>query len=128
MLAFRKHFTRQAVHLGSQQVNSPHRMHEGTQFFTAHFHPDELRTLRTGSQKSIEVVIAAQRDPFVHPQHIGDLPFGFGADRENAGRTQLPCAAPQRPDILPVLRPVDPDLKITQIFRDHSSFSGPNSP
>ena len=116
VLAFGKDLFGESIHLGTQQVDRPDRVNKGAEFFPAHFDTDQLGALRTGSQKGIEVFITAERDAFVDAQHIGDLPVGFSADGEDPGSTKLPGSPPECSDILPVFRPEDADLKISEVF------------
>ena len=55
-LTFCEHLPGQTVHLRSQQIETADRMHESAQLFTAHLHPDQLRPLRTGCQKGVEIL------------------------------------------------------------------------
>ena len=120
MLALREYFTRQTVNLRTQQVNSPDRMDKAFQRLTTHFNSDKLGSLRTGCQERVKIIITTQRDPFIDPQHIGDLMLcltsPYGKDPRSS---ELPGAAPQRPDIFQVLRPVNTDFKITKIVCYH---------
>jgi hypothetical protein len=95
-------------------------MDKGPKAFAAHFHTDKLGSLRAGRKKCVKIIITAQRNAFIDPQHISDLVpcFGF-SDREDSRRTQLPGTAPKRPDILPVLRAVNPYFKIAKVISNH---------